>query len=116
VTNWVLRWVISGIALAIVANLKIGVEVKDLGSLAMATVVIGLINSLIRPIAMLLTLPLNCLTFGLFGVILNGILFKATEAVVPGFHADLLGAIIGAALMGLISGVLSGLLPDKKKD
>jgi putative membrane protein len=115
VTNWVLRWIVSGIALAVVANLNIGVEVKDLGSLAMATIVIGLVNSLVRPIVMLLTLPLNCMTFGLFGVIVNGILFAATQAIVPGFHTDLLGAIIGSALMGIISSILSGLLPDKKK-
>lgn len=113
-TNWVLRWVMSGVALAIVANLNIGVKVDNLTALAMATIVIGLINSLVRPIVMLLTLPLNCMTFGLFGVIINGLLFAATQAVVPGFHTDLLGAILGSVLMGVISSLLNNLLPDKK--
>jgi putative membrane protein len=115
VTNWIARWVISGVALAIVANLNLGVKVDDLGSLAMATIVIGLVNSLVRPIVMLLTLPLNCITFGLFGVVVNAILFGATKVIVPGFHTDFLGAVIGSALMGIISSLLSNLLPDKKK-
>ena len=114
--NWLARWVISGIALAIVSKLNIGVEVKDVGSLAMATIVIGLVNSLVRPIVMLLTLPLTCVTFGLFGVLVNAALFAATEAVVPGFNTDLWGAIIGSILMGFISSILSGILPDKKQD
>ena len=114
-TNWVLRWVMSGVALAIVANLHIGVKVDDTTSLAMATIVIGLINSLVRPIVMLLTLPLNCMTFGLFGVIINGILFAATQAFVPGFHTDFFGAILGSVLMGVISSLLNNLLPDKKE-
>ena len=114
-TNWLARWVMSGIALAIVANLNIGVKVDDLGSLAMATIVIGLVNSLVRPVVMLLTLPLTCMTLGLFGVVVNAVLFAATEAFVPGFHTDFLGAVIGSALMGIISSLLSNLLPDKKK-
>ena len=114
-TNWLARWAVSGVALAIVANLNIGVKVDDLGSLAMATVVIGLVNSLVRPVVMLLTLPLTCMTFGLFGVIVNAILFAATQAIVPGFHTDVMGAVIGSVLMGFISSLLSNLLPDKKK-
>src|SRR5258708_31571503 len=100
----------SGVALAIVAHLNIGVEVKDLGSLAMATIVIGLANSLIRPILMLLTLPLNCMTFGLVGVVINAALFAATHILVPGFKTDIMGAVIGSILMGIISSLLSNLL------
>lgn len=115
-TNWIARWVMSGVALGIVANLHVGVTVKDVPSLAMATIVIGLVNSLVRPVVMFLALPLNCMTFGLFGLIVNALLFKATEAVVPGFHADFMGAVIGSILMGILSSVLNNLLPDKKKE
>jgi len=115
VTNWLLRWVVSGIALAIVSKLNIGVQVADLSSLVEATIVIGLVNSLIRPVVDLLTLPLQCMTLGLFGLVVNAILFAATHLVVPGFKVDVLGAVLGPILMGLISGVLSYFLPDKKK-
>ena len=66
--NWILRWVMSGVALAIVAHLGIGVRYDSVAALATATVVIGLVKSLIRPWVGLLTMPLNCATLGLFGV------------------------------------------------
>jgi putative membrane protein len=116
-TNWILRWVISGIALAVVAHLNIGVSYDDVTSLAIATVVIGLVNSLIRPILVFLTLPLNCMTFGLFSVILNAILFSAAGNAVSGFHVKWpWGAILGPILMGLFTGLLNNIIPDGKKD
>ena len=117
-TNWILRWVISGIALAIVAQIPgLGITYHhDLGTLALATVVIGLMNSLVRPVLGLLTLPLNCLTFGLFGFILNAILFASVHLIVPKFEVtSLLGAILGPILMGLLSGVMNMLVEDKKE-
>ena len=115
-TNWLLRWVMSAIALWVVANIGIGVHVTDTTSLAEATVVIGLVNSLIRPILKLLTLPLNCMTLGLFGLILNGALFAATHILVPGFNVtSFLGFVLGPILMSLIAGLLNNLLPDKKE-
>src|SRR5215831_5047394 len=100
-TNWILRWVISGIALAIVAQVPgLGITYhNDIGALALATVVIGLINSLVRPVLALLTLPLNCLTFGLFGFVLNAILFTSVHLVVPKFEVtSIWGAVLGPIL------------------
>ena len=115
--SWILRWVVSGIALAIVAHLNIGVSYKDVGSLAIATVVIGLLNAFVRPILALLTLPLNCLTFGLFGFVLNAILFKAADMLVDGFQVEgWLGAILGPIIMGVISGILNMVLVDRGKE
>jgi putative membrane protein len=114
--NWIIRWVVSGLALAIVANLGIGVHYDNITSLAVATIVIGLVNSLIRPILVLLTLPLTCVTFGLFGFILNAILFYAAGNAVTGFHVDtLLGAVVGPILMGLLSGAMNLILVDRKE-
>ena len=116
-TNWIVRWVISGIALAIVGNLGIGVKYDNISSLAIATIVIGLVNSLIRPVLAFLTLPLTCLTFGLFGFVLNAILFYVAGNAVNGFHVETaMGAIVGPILMGLISGVLNMFLVDNKKE
>ncbi len=117
-TNWILRWVISGIALAVVAQIPgLGITYhNDIGALALATVVIGLINSLVRPVLSLLTLPLNCLTFGLFGFVLNAILFTSVHFIVPKFEVKTIwGAIIGPVLMGLLSGVMNMLVEDKKE-
>jgi putative membrane protein len=115
VTNWILRWFFSGVALAIVAHLGIGVTYDSLSALATATVVIGLVNSLIRPIVGLFTLPLNCATLGLFGVLVNALLFFIAGNAVHGFHVEFWpGAVVGPILMGLFSGLLTQLIPDKK--
>lgn len=115
--GWILRWVISGIALAIVAHLNIGVSYKDPTSLAIATVVIGLLNSLVRPVLALLTLPLNCLTFGLFGFVLNAILFKVADVLVDGFQVEgWIGLLLGPIIMGIIGGILNMALIDKNKE
>ena len=114
-TNWILRWFLSGVALAVVANLGIGVSYDSIAALATATVVIGLVNSLIRPIVGLFTMPLNCATLGLFGVILNALLFFIAGNAVHGFHVEFWpGAIVGPFLMGLIGGLLSNLVVDRK--
>ena len=116
-TGWLLRWVISGVALAIVAHLNIGVRYTDVPSLAIATVVIGLLNAFVRPLLVLLTLPLNCLTFGLFGFVLNAILFKVADVLVEGFVVEgLLGMLLGPIIMGVISGILNSVLVDRNKD
>ena len=116
-TGWILRWVISGVALAIVAHLNIGVKYTDFPSLAIATVVIGLLNAFVRPLLVLLTLPLNCLTFGLFGFVLNAILFKVADVLVEGFVVEgWLGALVGPIIMGVISGILNSVLVDRNKE
>lgn len=115
--NWLLRWVASGIALAIVAHLNIGVSYQGAGALVAATLFIGLVNSLVRPVLNLLTKPLNCMTLGLFGIFLNALLFYLTGVFVPGFKVELpWGPLLGPILMGFISGLLNHLLEDKKKD
>ncbi len=113
--NWILRLFCSALALLIVAKLKIGVSVTDTFSLFEATIVISLVNSLVRPVIGFLTLPINCLTFGIFGFLVNCFLFAATHAVVPGFNVEGLGFFLGPVLMGLLSGVLSQFLPDRDK-
>lgn len=114
--NWLLRWVASALALAIVAHIPgLGISYgDDLAVLVKATLVIGLSNSLIRPILSALTMPLNCMTFGLAGFAINVLLFVLVGVVVPGFKVTTIqGAVLGPVLMGLIGGALSHLLTDK---
>lgn len=113
--NWILRWFFSGVALAVVAHLGIGITYDTISALATATVVVGLVNSLIRPLVGLFTMPLNCATLGLFGVIVNAILFFIAGNAVKGFHVEFWpGAAVGPVLMGLFSGLLNQLVTDKK--
>ena len=118
VLTWILRWIISGVALAIVVQIfPHEISYDTIGALVMATIAIGLVNSLVRPVLRFLTAPLNCLTLGLFGLVLNGLLFLATPYIVPHFHVKPgLGAFVAPILMGIISAVLGYFIPDDKGD
>ncbi len=117
--NLLTRWIASALALFIIAQLKIGIEVKDqgvqtAGTLLMVVLVLGLANALIRPIIMFFAWPINCLTFGLFGFVLNVGLFWLVGTFVPGFHVSgPKAALLGFIAMGLISGLINFLLKDR---
>jgi putative membrane protein len=80
-----------------------------------AVIIMALVNALIRPVARLLTAPLNCLTFGLMGVVVNAVMFwlvpvLADVAGMPVFTVTLLGALLGSLLVGAIGGLLNQIL------
>ncbi len=84
---------------------------KNLGSALTAGVLLGAVNALVRPVLILLTLPLTIVTFGLFLLIINGFILWLVSAAVPGFYVQgLTGAIGGSILMTAISWILSHLL------
>jgi putative membrane protein len=115
--NWFMRWIASALALFLITKLDIGIYVdkNSLGTLIVAVIVLGLVNSLIRPLIMFFAWPINCLTFGLFGFLLNAVLFWIVGShLVPGFHVNgFVAALIGSLLMGLISGFFNLFLKDR---
>lgn len=120
IRNLITRWIANALALFIITQIPhIGVSLThhDAGAwttLAIAAVAIGLANALIRPIVMFFGAPINCLTFGLFGLLVNAGLFYLVGTFVPGFKVEgFLPALIGSLAMGIISGLLSFLLKDK---
>ncbi len=107
-----LRWVLMAVALLVVSYLYSGVQVASFGTALLAAVVIGLLNVLLRPILVLLTLPVTVLTLGLFLFIVNALVFWAASGLMPGFHvngflAALLGSLIYSALGLCIDAVVS---------
>ncbi len=113
--NWVLRWIASALALFIVANVVPGIRVDSLPTLLIAVVVLGLVNSFIRPLIMFFAWPINCLTFGLLGFAINVFLFWFVGSnMVKGFHVEgIYAALIGSVAMGFLSGLFNMLLKDK---
>jgi putative membrane protein len=90
------------------------VQVSDVGSALIAALVLGLVNTLIRPILVLLTLPVTLLTLGLFILVINGLMFWAVASMVGGFQvAGFWSAVGGALLYSIISWALSALLLKK---
>ncbi len=110
-----LVWLLNALALLAVAYLLPSVHVAGFGSALIAALVLGFVNTLIRPILFVLTLPISVLTLGLFYLILNGLLFWAVGQVLQGFAVGgFWSGVFGGLLYGLISWLLSYLIPNKK--
>jgi putative membrane protein len=111
----VLLWILNAVALLAVTYLLPSIQVTGFGSALLAAAVLGFINTLVRPVLAILTLPITLLTLGIFYLVLNGLLFWFASAVLPGFAVAGFGsAVFGAILYGLIAWALSALVPDKK--
>jgi putative membrane protein len=94
----IIRWLLLAAALLLVAYLYPGVTIKSFGSAMIAAFVLGLFNTLLRPILVLLTLPVTLLTLGLFLFVINALMFWSAASVLKGF--DVAG--FGAALIGSV--------------
>jgi putative membrane protein len=104
-------WAINTMALVAVAYLMPSVSISSAGAALVAALVLGLVNTIIRPILVLLTLPVTVLTLGLFIFVINGLLFWAVGSLVPGFHvAGFWSAVLGAIVFSLLSWLLSSLV------
>ena len=104
-------WILNALALLAVAYLVPDIHVAGFAAALVAALVIGFVNMLIRPLLVLLTLPITVLTLGLFILVINGLLFYAVGHWLVGFEVKtLLAGIIGALLYSVISWVLSALL------
>ena len=107
----VLAWLINTAALLALPYLMSSIRVESFASALIAALVLGLINTFIRPILILLTLPATLVTLGLFIFVINGLLFWAVGSWVEGFHvAGFWSAVGGAILYSIISWALSVLL------
>jgi putative membrane protein len=113
-----LVWILNALALLAVAYLVPSlVEIKDFPTALVAALVLGLINTLIRPVLALLTLPLSVITLGIFFLVLNGLLFWGAASLVPGFHVTgLWSGVFGGILYGVISWILTALVPGRSRE
>src|SRR5919109_4409160 len=101
-------WAINTVALIAVAYLMPSITVSSFGAALVAALVLGLLNAVIRPVLVLLTLPVTVLTLGLFIFVINGLLFWAVGSLVPGFQvAGFWSAVFAAIIYSLISWLLS---------
>lgn len=111
------RWLLLAAALLLVASIYPGVVVTSYGSALVAALVLGLFNTLVRPILVLLTLPVTVLSLGLFLFIINALLFWAAASVlqglsVSGFGAALIGSLIYSLFGMVIDVIVERLFPS----
>jgi putative membrane protein len=103
----IVRWLLLAAALLLVAYLYPGVAIKSFGSAMIAAFVLGLLNTLLRPILVLLTLPVTVLTLGLFLFVINALMFYFAASVLDGFYVTgFVAALIGSLLYSLCGMVI----------
>jgi len=112
-----LVWVINAVALLAVAYLMPSISVASFTTALVAALILGLVNAVIRPVLILLTLPATILTLGLFIFVINGLLFWFVGTYLQGFTvAGFWAGVFGAVVYSLISWALSALLlPEKRQ-
>ncbi len=105
-----LHWILTALILLLISSLVPGIEISGMGVALVAALVIGLINVLVRPIVMLLTLPINIITLGLFAFVINAMMFGLSAWLVPGFEVlNFWSALIGSLLLALMTALLGTL-------
>ena len=111
--GFLLRLIVNAAALWVAAQLVPGIVVAGLTPLLLAALVLGLINAVVRPILLVMTLPLTLLTLGLFIFVLNAFCLWLTSRIVPGFEVQTFGsALLGALVVSIVSWVLTAFVSD----
>ncbi len=105
--RFLLNWLITAAALYAAVELIQGIAVVSTGTLLLAALVFGLVNSVIKPILLILTLPITVVTLGLFYLVLNGLLLYLVAALTPGFTIASFGAaFLGALVVSIVATLL----------
>lgn len=115
--RFVLRWLINALALILVTKLVSGFEVETFYSALIAALIIGLLNAVIRPILIVLTLPVTIVTLGLFTFVINAALILFTSTIVKGFTVEgFLPALLAALILWAVSTLTNWMLHKDRNE
>ena len=114
--GFLLRVVVNALAIMLAASIVPGIAVDGLVSALAAAVLLGLINAFVRPVLLILPLPITLLTLGLFLFVLNGFCFWLVAWLVKGFHVAGFGsALLGSLVVSVVSWIVTALVSDSGK-
>jgi len=114
--GFVVRLLITALGLWVADRLLSGISITGTGALIISALLLGVVNAIIRPVILILTLPLTVLTLGFFVLIVNGISLAIAAWLVPGFHvAGLWSATLGAVIVGLTGWAASAFIGGSGK-
>ena len=114
--RFLIHWLVIAIALWVTAYILPAVDFDSTTALAIAAIVLGFINAVIRPVLTILTLPITILTLGLFYLLVNGFSFFLASKVVPGFTvASFWWAVLAAVLVSVLSAFIGKFFKDNKR-
>ncbi|NEQ39951.1 MAG: phage holin family protein [Okeania sp. SIO3I5] len=107
--RFLLTWLMATISLLVTAFVVPGVRIDSIPSAAVAAIILGLVNAIVKPVLTVLTLPLTILTLGLFLLVVNGISLSLAGYFTPGLEVDgFWPAVIGAIVLSLVSSFING--------
>ena len=110
----ILRWLTSTVAIVFTSYLIEGIRISGFLSALLAAAILGILNAFFRPIALLLTLPINILSLGLFTFIINALMLKMASGIITGFEVvGFWSAIIGSLLISIISWLMNSFINDR---
>jgi putative membrane protein len=117
VVRLLLHWLLSALALLIVAHVVPGFYLSGLGAALWAAVMIGLINATLGLLLKVVTFPLTVLTLGIFWLIINALMLELATWFVPGFRiSGFFAALVGAILLMLVNMLFRALLPKRERE
>lgn len=113
---FLVRWIATALAIGVAAQVLPGIQVDGLWPTIVGALLLGLANVTIRPILLLLTLPLTIVTLGFFALVVNGAMLSLVARLVEGVHVGGFGsAMLGAILISLVGGLVSWLLHPRPR-
>lgn len=114
--GFLVRWLVSALALYLTAGILSGIELNGVMSVLGGALAIGIVNALLRPVLLLLTLPLTVVTLGFFALVVNAFLLWLASGLVPGFHvAGFWSAFFGSLLLSFFTFLINVLIGDDGK-
>lgn len=110
----ILRWLILTGAIMVASYLLNGIHVSGFGSALAAAAILGILNAFLRPIALIVTLPINILSLGLFTFVINALMLKLASGIIDGFQVrGFWTALFGSLIISLVSFALTTLISEK---
>lgn len=111
-TQFIITWIVTSISLIVLTELPLGVKIDKFSTAFVGALVLGLLNAFLRPVLGFLAFPITFLTFGLFAVVLNAIVFALATALVDGFElrGGCLSAILAPIVIGLFNSIIFAIL------
>ena len=109
--RFVIRWFATALGIGAAGSILPGISVDSVSSAILTALLLGLINATLRPVVLLLTLPLTLLTLGLFALVINGAMLALAARFIPGVHVAGFGsAVLGAIVVSVVGGLTNRIL------
>ena len=115
--NWIIRFLLNGLAVVLTAYLLPHVDVDDYGTALIVALILAIANVIVKPILVVLTIPITVITLGLFLLVINALIIMLVDYLVDGFRIDgFWWALLFSLIMSVFSSLINDLAGDKKKD